>query len=92
MKILLINTQDIIRGAARSTYRILKRLMNIGINSIYLVREKNIDNFTIIGPQTKLEKFGGKFQPYIDRISSRRYDNRKKSKFFARKSFEKYYT
>ncbi len=81
MKPLLVNTHDIKGGAARAAYRLHKGLMNIGINSIYLVREKSIDDFTILGPQTKLEKVVGKIQPYIDTISLRKYANRKKVNF-----------
>ena len=42
MKILIVNTSDIIGGAARASYRLHKALLKNGIDSQMLVQNKTV--------------------------------------------------
>ena len=68
MKILIVNTSDIIGGAARSAHRLHMALLNKGVESQMLVQYKNSDNNTIIGPISRLQKLFAIARPYIDNI------------------------
>jgi glycosyltransferase involved in cell wall biosynthesis len=56
MKTLLVNSSDIIGGAARAAYRLHKGLQNIGVTSQMLVQEKFSDDSTIIAPRVRLSQ------------------------------------
>jgi glycosyltransferase involved in cell wall biosynthesis len=56
MKTLLINSSDIIGGAARAAYRLHKGLKNIGVTSEMLVQEKLSDDSTIVAPRVRLDQ------------------------------------
>lgn len=48
MKILIVNTNDNNGGAAKAAYRLHKSLLSIGITSIMVVRNKQLDDETIL--------------------------------------------
>lgn len=81
MKILIVNTSDIQGGAARAAYRLHKALLAEGVDSQMLVQSKSSDDFTVLGPQSKLQKVMGKVRPSLDSIPIRRYKQRTKTLF-----------
>lgn len=81
MKVVIVNTSDIIGGAARAAYRLHKSLLASEINSLMIVQAKSSDDFTVIGPDTKKQKFQYKLNPYIDSMPVRLYKNRSKALF-----------
>ena len=81
MKILLINTFDIIGGAARAAYRLHRGLLGLGIDSQMLVQSKKSDDYTVIGPETKIEKAISYIRPILDQLPLKRYRNRNKAFF-----------
>ncbi|HGF7526635.1 TPA: glycosyltransferase family 4 protein [Vibrio cholerae] len=81
MKILIVNTSDIQGGAARAAYRLHKALLAEGVDSQMLVQSKSSDDFTVLGPQSKLQKVMGKVRPRLDSIPIRRYKQRTKTLF-----------
>lgn len=81
MKILIVNTSDIQGGAARAAYRLHQALLAEAIDSQMLVQSKSSDDFTVLGPQSKLQKVMGKVRPILDSIPIRRYKLRTKMLF-----------
>ncbi len=81
MKVLIINTNDIDGGAARAAYRLHRALLNRGIHSQMLVQNKSSDDYTVIGPTTKVQKAIGKLRPILDSLPVRWYKNRTKTLF-----------
>lgn len=76
MKILIINTSDIEGGAARAAYRLHRSLLVAGLDSKMLVQSKTSDDFTVIGPAGKLQKWLAKIRPTLDAIPVKRYKDR----------------
>lgn len=76
MKVLHINTNDISGGAAKAAYRLHHGLLKIGVDSRYLVANKLSDDFTILGPRSKLEKTLAKLRPHLDVLPLLRYPKR----------------
>lgn len=81
MKILIVNTTDINGGAARAAFRLHKALLVQGIKSKMLVQSKSLEDFTVMGPQTKFQKILGKIRPTLDSIPVQRYSARTKTLF-----------
>ena len=81
MKILIVNTYDIQGGAARAAYRLHKSLLTCEIDSQMLVQGKSSDDYTVIGPQTKVQKALGKLRPTLDSLPARFYKERTKTLF-----------
>jgi glycosyltransferase involved in cell wall biosynthesis len=81
MKILIVNTSDIQGGAARAAYRLHKALLGQNVDSQMLVQSKSSDDFTVIGPQSKVQKYFGKLRPTLDSLSVRKYKDRTKTLF-----------
>lgn len=82
MKIVIVNTSDIIGGAARAAYRLHKSLLNKGVDSQMLVQEKISDDFTVItNRQSFLRMIVVKIRPIIDAFPVRFYKNRTKTLF-----------
>lgn len=76
MKILLINTNDIYGGAARAAYRLHLSLLNSGINSTYLVKNKiGYDNNTISISGNKF-KYKTKIINLLNKKLLRKYKNK----------------
>lgn len=81
MKILIVNTWDIVGGAARAAYRLYKALLAEGINSTMLVQDKVSDDYSVIGPETKLQKAFAKVRLFLDQLPLKFYKNRTKTLF-----------
>lgn len=81
MKVLLINKIDIEGGAAKAVYRLHKALLESGIDSKMLVQIKKTDDYTILGPNTKLQKAIGMISSILDRVPVKLYKNRTKTLF-----------
>lgn len=56
MKVLHISQSDIVGGAARAAYRLHRAQCKFGIDSRMLVRGKKTDDYTVIGPDSKIEQ------------------------------------
>ncbi|MEM5815954.1 MAG: glycosyl transferase family 1, partial [Candidatus Aenigmatarchaeota archaeon] len=81
MKVLIVNTYDIQGGAARAAYRLHRALIDAGIDSYMLVQSKASDDYTVIGPTTKIQKAIAKMRPTLDQIPVQFYKNRTKTLF-----------
>jgi len=82
MKVLLVNTNDILGGAARAVYRLHRALLEEGINSIMLVQRKLSDDYTVIDlANNKIRKGFNLLRPTIDQIPVKFYKNRTKTLF-----------
>jgi hypothetical protein len=76
MKILLVNTFDISSGAANATYRLHKALLEAGIDSRMIVQSKKSDDYTVIGHNSKIEKFINILRPELDWLPVKFYKHR----------------
>lgn len=83
MKILIVNTFDILGGAARSAYRLHKSLLSAGIDSKMLVQTKKSDDYTVISVygSSKIGKAFSLIRPTLDQIPLNFYKNRIKTPF-----------
>jgi len=83
MKILIVNTYDILGGAAKAAYRLHRSLLSAGIDSKILVQTKKSDDYTVI-PIYGSNKIGKAFsliRPTLDQIPLKFYKNRIKTPF-----------
>lgn len=81
MKIVIVNAHDLQGGAARAAYRLHKALLKQGTDSTMLVQNKISNDFTVAGPNTKVEKISGKIRSVFDPIPVNLYKNRYKTLF-----------
>ena len=81
MKILIVNTYDIKGGAARAAYRLHRALLSLGIDSQMLVQMKFSDDYTVIWPETKIQKGLALLRPFLDSIPVMFYKKRTKTLF-----------
>lgn len=81
MKILIVNTSDMDGGAARAAYRLHNSLLVAGVDSLMLVQNKSSDDYTVLGSNTKIQKFISKLRPMLDSLPIRFYKNRTKTLF-----------
>ncbi|WP_429096035.1 glycosyltransferase [Aeromonas media] len=65
MKIVHISHSDSVGGAARAAYRLHRAQLKFGIESRMLVRSKKTDDWTVQGPDTRLEKIINMLRPAI---------------------------
>ena len=83
MKVLIVNTYDILGGAARAAYRLHRSLLSAGIDSKMLVQTKKGDDYIVI-PVYGSNKIGKAFyliRPTLDQIPLKFYKNRIKTPF-----------
>jgi len=73
MKVIHINTHDIVGGAARAAYRLHLGLQKAGLNSAMHVQEKQGSDRTVYGAESKVGKLLAKFWPYIDWFPAKYY-------------------
>ncbi|MGJ8645375.1 MAG: glycosyltransferase family 4 protein [Marinomonas colpomeniae] len=78
MRILIVNTLDIQGGAARAAYRLHQSLLFNGIDSQMLVQSKVSDDFSVLGPNTGIQKTICKLRPALDNFPVR--SNKKHTK------------
>ncbi len=69
MKVLHLNTYDIVGGAARAAYRLHKGLQQIGVQSQMLVQTKTSDDYSVIAPTFWLDKVVNKFRPSLAKLT-----------------------
>ncbi len=81
MKVLIVNTSDIIGGAAKAAYRLHRALLSQNINSQMLVQDKSGDDYTVLSEANKIKKYINKLRPLIDSIPVRFYKNNGKTLF-----------
>ena len=81
MKILTVTSSDIKPGAPQATYRLHKALLVAGVESQMLVQFKFSDDFTVIGPTTRIQKMINKLRLNFDTLPVRQYKDRKKQLF-----------
>ena len=72
-RILHVNTADQHGGAAKAAYRLHLGLKKIGLFSTMLVQEKQGEDQTVYGPETKVAKLLVKLLPYIDWFPAKFY-------------------
>ncbi len=81
MKILIVNSSDTQGGASRAAYRLHLSLLANHIDCQMLVQSKSSDDFTVIGPMTKLEKIMSILRPRFDNLPVNFYKKRTKMPF-----------
>ena len=82
MKVAIINTSDIIGGAAKAAYRLHKSLIASGVKSQMLVQIKKSDDHTVIPIAiNKLNKGINFLRPFIDQLPVQFYKNKSKTHF-----------
>jgi len=65
MKILIVNTSDILGGAARAAFRLHKSLISFGLESRMRVGVKKSDLISVSGPESKFSKALGIVRPLL---------------------------
>ena len=83
MKILHLNRLDIDGGAARGTYWLHQALLEAEVESIMLVQKKSSQDFSVLGPQTMVQKVFNRLKPELERVPLILYPNRQSSLFFS---------
>jgi glycosyltransferase involved in cell wall biosynthesis len=81
MKILHLSTGDIDGGAARGAYWLHQALIQAGVDSTMLVAQKKSDDFTVLTPESKIQKAWNKLQPTIERVPELCLKDSPKTKF-----------
>src|SRR4051812_35390676 len=81
MKVLHLISHDFEGGAARATYRLHKALRELETDSEMWVQRKFTDDFSVIGPQNKLQKFGNSLRGPLDKLFLKAYPRRTKTLF-----------
>ncbi|WP_201352085.1 glycosyltransferase family 4 protein [Hydrogenimonas urashimensis] len=76
MKVLHINLLDKSGGAAKAAYRLHKGLLEAGVKSEMLVQLKEGDDYTVDGPQGKIERFFAILRPTLDQMPLLLYGKR----------------
>lgn len=76
MKVLHINTNDIIGGASRGAYWLHRALRDLGVDSKMFVAQKASDDFTVMGPQGMRDKLIHKIRQHLDPLPLRFYPQR----------------
>lgn len=81
MKVLIVSTSDKNGGAFITANRLHKALLLKNIDSKMLVLNKYSDDYLVLGPKSKLEKFINLIRGFIDSIPVLLYKKRKKILF-----------
>lgn len=82
MKILIVNTSDILGGAARAAYRLHQSLLAQGVESEMLVQRKSSDDFSVIPfAESKIDKGMALLRPTLDAIPLQFYKEKTKTLF-----------
>ena len=62
----MVNASDIQGGAARAVYRLHRALLVNGIDTQMLVQTKSSNDYTVIGPKTRIDQVVTKLRPFLD--------------------------
>jgi len=83
LKVLIVNVSDSIGGASKAAYRLHKSLLEEGLDSKMLVRNKRTDDPTVVSvPDSKFEDvYFNTLRPFIDQIPVKFYRNRARIPF-----------
>ena len=81
MKILIINTFDIKGGAAKAAYRLHQALLNAGIDSQMLVKQKLSDDYTVLSQNSKKDALVNFIRPTIEQFQIKKYKNKTNTLF-----------
>ena len=81
MKVLIVNSSDMIGGAARAAYRLHDTLLLSGINSHMLVDTKLSDDCRIIGRASYIERGVSRLRRVLDRLPIKYYRSRSSTYF-----------
>ena len=81
IKVLHLSTYDISAGAARGACWLHNALQQAGVESNMLVADKKSDDFTVLGPKTKLQKGVNLIRPTIDALPLHLYPQRDQTTF-----------
>ncbi len=71
MKVLTINTNDSMGGAARAAYNNFRGLKNIGVESKMFVARKTTNDFDVIASENKFRKFISLIAPHVDGLPNK---------------------
>lgn len=77
MRPILVNTYDLVGGAARAAYRLHQGLRRIGVDSQLLVQRKVTDDPTVHGPEGPIAKAVARARPFLDSLPLRSYPSRR---------------
>jgi len=69
MKVVHLNTYDVIGGAARAAYRLHQGLQQIGVKSQMLVQTKASDDYSVTAPTFWLDRIVDKYRPNLAKLS-----------------------
>ncbi|MFH1360095.1 MAG: glycosyltransferase family 4 protein [Candidatus Omnitrophota bacterium] len=78
MKVIILNTFDVVGGAAKAAYRLHKGLSRAGLNSKYLVASKRSDNTDIITCYNFFDRWFFKIRSKLDKLPLCLYPQREK--------------
>jgi glycosyltransferase involved in cell wall biosynthesis len=81
MKVLIVNKADKQGGAAKAAYRLHQALLAENIESRMLVQNKSSDDYTVIGPETKIKKVLYMMRNTLDQLPLKSYQNRNDAGF-----------
>lgn len=81
MRVVILNTNDRVGGAARAAYRLHRSLIEIGIESFMLVEKKSSTDPTVIGPKGFIDKSLAIIRPILDSLFLYSYKDREKRLF-----------
>lgn len=79
MRVLILSTFDLQGGASRAAYRIHRGLLGIGLDSRLLVQEKTTDDYTILGPESRLAELNTLLRRYLTALPLHAYPGRLRS-------------
>jgi len=68
LKIVIVSSSDLYGGAARAAYRLHRSLINNDIDSTMVVQNKVSNDYTVIGPSSKLGTLINRLRPALDHI------------------------
>lgn len=85
MKIVIVNSTDMEGGAARAAYRLHRALLSENADSTMLVQLKKGDDFSVLGPSSKIREAIALMRPKLDLLSV--YPYRKKEKILFSSSW-----
>jgi glycosyltransferase involved in cell wall biosynthesis len=77
MKVLHLSTGDLDGGAFRGSYWLHRELIDKGIDSQMIVKDKISDDSSVLGPSSKIEKYMNKMMGALENLSLLKYPDRK---------------